>query len=76
MSKHIFYRVITPVGANLEAATFEDAIERMREYGQTVKGASQENIDFWEAQRALCTIAKVTEIVEMLESEGLLNECR
>ena len=60
--KKVFYRIITPPSfSNLELPKLEKAEDRLREFGCS---ASKEHKKYWEQQRELCKIVKVTEIIE------------
>lgn len=62
MKKKVFYRIITPQGfSNLEYPTLEKAEDRLQEFGCS---PSKEHKKYWEQQRDLCKIVKVTEIME------------
>lgn len=66
--KNVYYRVMTPVGANIYARDLAEARERLQEYGKvTNPKASPEHLAYWAELRDRCYIVKVTEIQERVE---------
>ena len=60
--KKIFYRIITPpTFSNFELPTLEKAQDTLHDFGCS---ATKENKKYWEQQRKLCKIVRVSQIIE------------